>query len=191
MGARGSGCCAGTDTAQQGLSARSVVARRGKNQAEAVGIAKPKNAHAPRVSGLGIERSSRALRIRCDGVDALCGGDLERESRALQTIDPLGAILLGEEDANRSCSQADRDQLAIALVFTVEREAEDVTIPGSAASNVGNGEGGTEVLGDKWRRGGRTGCWIVGHMSKEAELGEKCGAVPWVFSTASASSAPA
>ena len=52
----------------------------------------------------------------------------------------------------------------IALVFAVEREAEDVTIPGKAASNVGDGEGSTEVLGDEGRCGGPTGRWIVGHM---------------------------
>lgn len=126
----------------------SLAARGGKNEAKAVRIAKPKDPHTPRVGRLGIEHGSRALGVRCDRVDVLGGGDLERESLSLHAIDALGAILLGKEDTNLSCSQTDGDQLAIAFMLPVEREAEDVAIPGETESNVGDGEGSSEVFRD-------------------------------------------
>lgn len=105
------------------------------------------------------EHGTRALGVGCDGVDVLRGRDLERESLSFHAIHALGAVLLGQENANVSCSQTDRDQLAVAFMLAVEREPEDMAIPRETASNVGDGEGGAEV----WAiRGGAAVSVIVG-----------------------------
>jgi hypothetical protein len=120
--------------------------RRRKNEAETVWVAKPKDPYAPGVSRLGIEYRARALDVGCEGVDILRGGDLERESFPLDAIESPCAIVLRQDDANRSRPQADREQPALALKFAVHREAEYVAIPRKTPSSVGHGEGRVEAL---------------------------------------------
>src|SRR6266705_4119764 len=93
----------------------SSITWRRNNQAEAIEVAKPEDSRAPGVGWLRIERSARALRVGCQGVDILRGGDLERESFPLHAINSPGPILLGQEDANRSRPQADGEQPAAAF----------------------------------------------------------------------------
>jgi hypothetical protein len=128
------------------LRRASAVTRRRKNQAKPVGIAEPKDPRAPGVSRLGIEYRARALGVGRQGVDILCGRDLERESFSLHAINPFGPIVLRQEDSNRSCPEADSEQPAIAFKFLVNRESEGVAIPRNTASKVGHREGRLEAL---------------------------------------------
>src|SRR6266699_843765 len=154
-------------TSERQRQRSSSITWRRNNQAEAVEVAKPKDARAPGVSRLRIERGARALRVGCQSVDILRGGDLERESFPLHAINSPGPILLGQEDANCSRPQADGEQPATAFEFTVNREAEHVAIPLNAASNVGHCEGRLKALREQ-RWGSLVGRWIVRHIRGES-----------------------
>jgi len=142
--------------------------RRCNNQAEAVWVSEPKDTCAPGVNGLRIERGAGALGVGCKGVDILRGGYLERESFALYAIKSSAPIVLRQQDANRSRTHADGEELAIAFKLTINREAEHVAIPNNTASNVGHCEGRLEALREQWRWGGIVSHWIVRHIREES-----------------------
>src|SRR5689334_3984535 len=103
---------------------------RGDCEPESVGIAHAEDPGSPwHVRGFGVERAAMRLDPIGDIVDTLGGDELQRETLSLYPIEPLGAIVLVQQNANRTRLHGHRPELAVALYLAIYRKAENIPVP--------------------------------------------------------------
>src|SRR5437667_85672 len=141
------------------VRARAVAARLkrllgsmpGRNrELEAVGVLQPEYAGAPgHVGGLYLEFTAKLLDLFRNLVDVLVCRNLQREPFALDPVQPLGSVILTDQDPHVAGSQRNRPQPSVALVLPVDGEAHHLVIPRQAAFEIFHGQRGRETAGLK------------------------------------------
>src|ERR1700747_3448619 len=97
--------------------------RRRDRQLEPVWVPQPEYARSPgRVGRLRFESAAALLNRFCNFVDVLLRRDLQREALALGPIPPLGTVILIDQEPHIPCSERNRPQPSLALVFSIDLE---------------------------------------------------------------------
>jgi len=123
-----------------------ALALRRNDQAKAIRVSKTEHPRSPSIRGFGIQDGSGVLRAVGDGVHVLRRRELEREPRALRAIFSLGAIVLREQNPRRAGAHGRREEAAVPLELSIDREAEHVAVPIATSPDARDGQRRLEAL---------------------------------------------